>query len=73
MATHLGDKLGVTVGATPKYHAELAGEGIEYVWALSKNWFKRQPRTKRKSRGQFKDLVLKARAVTCCGANSKGC
>ena len=56
----LGDLLGVVVGATPKYHAELAGEGIEYVWALSKNWFKRQPLSKRRKRGDFKELVIKA-------------
>ncbi len=33
-----------------------------YVWALSKNWFKRQPLSKRKSRGQFKQLVAEARS-----------
>ena len=77
---HLGEKLQVTVGATPKYHAEIAGEGIEYVWALSKNWFKRQPLTKRKTRGQFKELVVEAlssevvrttKVVRGCGRRSR--
>lgn len=45
---------------TPKYHAELAGEGIEYMLALCKNWFKRQPLTMRKTRAQFKSLVEEA-------------
>jgi hypothetical protein len=54
---HLGEQLGVVVLSTPKYHAELAGEGVEYMWALCKNWFKRQPLNKRKSRADFKKLV----------------
>jgi hypothetical protein len=45
---------------TPKYHAELAGEGIEYMLALCKNWFKRQPLTMRKTRAQLKSLVEEA-------------
>ena len=77
---HLGEKLQGTVGATPKYHAEIAGEGIEYVRALSKNWFKRQPLTKRKTRGQFKELVVEAlssevvrttKVVRGCGRRSR--
>ena len=32
----LGTQFGVTVLLTPKYHAELAGEGVEYSWAHSK-------------------------------------
>ena len=30
---YLGTQLGVTVQLTPKFHAELAGEGVEYCWA----------------------------------------
>ena len=33
---YLGTQLGVTVQLTPKFHAELAGEGIEYSWAYAK-------------------------------------
>ena len=25
---------------SPKYHCEIAGEGIEYVWGLIKRWFR---------------------------------
>lgn len=40
---YLAKCLGTTAICTPKYHAELAGEGIEYAWGLAKNWFKRLP------------------------------
>ena len=30
---YLGSQLGVKVLLTPKFHAELAGEGVEYSWA----------------------------------------
>ena len=33
-------KLGVHVDRTPKCHCELAGEGIEYAWACSKNKYR---------------------------------
>ena len=33
---HLALQLGVEVQLTPKFYAELAGEGIEYDWAHSK-------------------------------------
>jgi hypothetical protein len=30
----LGTQLGVTVFLTPKFNAELAGEGVDYSWVL---------------------------------------
>jgi hypothetical protein len=36
---YLGTQLGVTVKLTPKFHAELAGEGVEYSWAHSKSFY----------------------------------
>ena len=45
----LGDKLGVKVESTPKFHCEMAGEGIEYDWGVCKakninvgHWMKRK-------------------------------
>jgi hypothetical protein len=35
---YLGTQLGVSVKLTPKFHAELAGEGVEYSWAHSKSF-----------------------------------
>ena len=38
-----GRLLGVTVDRTPKYHPEIAGEGIEYDLAASKLCYRRLP------------------------------
>ena len=40
---YLGSQLGVTVRLTPKFHAELAGEGVEYSWAHAKAYYRRMP------------------------------
>ena len=40
---YLATQLGVTVRLTPKFHAELAGEGVEYSWAHSKAYYRRMP------------------------------
>jgi glutamine synthetase type III len=39
MLQYIATKIGVTVLLTPKCHAELAGEGIEYMWACSKSTY----------------------------------
>jgi hypothetical protein len=59
---YLGTQLGVTVKLTPKFHAELAGEGIEYSWAHSKSFYRRLPLSQKKGRENFKQLV---RECTC--------
>ena len=59
---HLGTQLGVTVKLTPKFHAELAGEGVEYSWAHSKSFYRRLPLSQKKGRENFKQLV---RDCTC--------
>jgi hypothetical protein len=43
----VGTQLGVTVKLTPKFHAELAGEGVEYCWAHSKSFNRRLQNFKR--------------------------
>jgi len=40
---HVGQVLGVTVHITPKFHAEMAGEGIEYSWAVCKSVYRKMP------------------------------
>ena len=60
---HLGSQLGIQIDHTPKFHAELAGEGIEYAWAVSKNWYRKQPLTQKKGLQKFKDLVKKANGL----------
>ena len=37
----LAQKLGVKVMCTTKYHAEIAGEGIEYAWGVAKSLFRK--------------------------------
>ena len=32
-------QLGVAVDCSPKYHPEIAGEGIEFCWGIAKNWY----------------------------------
>jgi hypothetical protein len=55
---HLAAQQGTTVRLTPKFHAELAGEGIEYSWAHAKGHYRRSPLAlKKKGRESFKQLV----------------
>jgi hypothetical protein len=54
----LGAQLGVTVVLlTPKFHAELAGEGVEYCWAHAKLYYRRKPVSLKRGRENFKILV----------------
>ena len=42
---------------TPKYHCELAGEGIEYAWGLGKRYFRRLTRNKKGNKTKFMQVV----------------
>ena len=44
---------------TTKYHAEYAGEGIEYSWGAAKAMYRRYPLASKKGKEKFVDLVLK--------------
>jgi hypothetical protein len=59
---HLGTQLGVRVQLTPKFHAELAGEGVEYSWALAKSFYCCVPVSRKRGWENFKQLV---RECTC--------
>jgi hypothetical protein len=54
---YLGSQLGVVVNLTPKFHAELAGEGVEYSWAHAKAFYRRMPVSRKRGRENFKQLV----------------
>ena len=56
---HVGQCLGVRVVITTKYHAEYAGEEIEYSWGLSKSVYRRHPLAAKKGKENFNDLVNK--------------
>ncbi|KAG7337844.1 hypothetical protein IV203_012729 [Nitzschia inconspicua] len=58
--THLqvmANELKVHVMFTPKFHAEMAGEGIEYSWGFAKGSYRRKPLQKKRKRSDFEDLV----------------
>jgi hypothetical protein len=57
---HLAKKLGTHVLCSPKYHAKIAGKGIEYCWAIAKNWFERLPLSEWRTRQQFETKVKEA-------------
>ena len=59
---YLGSQLGVRVQLTLKFHAELAGEGVEYSWAHAKSHYRRVPVSRKRGRENFKELV---RECTC--------
>ncbi len=42
---------------TPKYHCELAGEGIEYAWGLFKKYFRQTAHAGKKGKAQFTSCV----------------
>ena len=53
----IGDEIKVRVFATPKFHAEIAGEGVEFTWAFSKGWYRRQPLSEKRKKETFQELV----------------
>jgi hypothetical protein len=54
---YLGSQLGVVVNLTPKFHAKLAGEGVEYSWAHVKAFYRRIPVSRKRGRDNIKQLV----------------
>ena len=48
---------GVKIDFAPKFHAELAGKGIEYSWGYSKGKYRREPLKLKKGRRNFVKLV----------------
>ncbi len=57
MLQYYGRMMGITIDRTPKCHCELAGEGIEYSWAASKNKYRRFPLSQKKGKDKFQKLV----------------
>ena len=60
---HLAKELGgrdatICIVFTPKYHCELAGEGIEYCWGAAKRLYRKLPLKKRRSWDSFRTSVL---------------
>ena len=55
-----GRLLGAIVIRSPKCHPEFAGEGIEYDWGCSKNFYRRLPILQKKGKETFRDSVRKS-------------
>ena len=49
----MGRKMGITIDRSPKCHAELAGEGIEYSWGCQKQWYKGLPLREKRGKELF--------------------
>ena len=49
--------LGVELERSPKYHPEIAGEGIEYAWALTKMNYRRMTITEKSTKDSFRKLA----------------
>jgi hypothetical protein len=57
MMEHIGKKLGVEVMLTPKCHAEIAGEGVEYMWACSKGAYRNLALKEKRGKENFNESV----------------
>jgi hypothetical protein len=58
---HVGKELGVSVIIAPKFHAEMAGEGIEYSWGGAKCVYCCKPlESKRKRQASVNDCTRRA-------------
>ena len=55
---HVGNELGVSVIILPKFHAELAGEGIEYSWGVTKKLYRHKPLQSKRSKEAFRAFVM---------------
>ena len=53
----IGAKYGYEIWFTPKYHCELAGEGIEYMWGYMKWIYRRIKKEKKSTKKIFEDCV----------------
>ena len=54
MLQHIANSIGVQVLLTPKCHAELAGEGVEYVWGRAKAEYRRLSLAQKRGKDNFK-------------------
>jgi hypothetical protein len=54
---YYAEQMGVKVDRSPKCHPEIAGEGIEYIWALAKLYYRMQSIERKRSKENFRKLV----------------
>ena len=56
----IAERRGVIIKPTPKYHCELAGEGIEYSWGFAKLRYRRVPLEGKNSATKFRACVAES-------------
>eukprot|EP00957_Ditylum_brightwellii_P120040 9160373-Ditylum_brightwellii.AAC.1 len=67
---HMGEAAGrnlgvsITIERSPKGHPEVAGEGVEYMWACVKFYMRTVPVGKRKTAAQFRREVILSLSTT---------
>ncbi len=57
MMQHIAKEIGAVVLLTPKCHAELAGEGVELLWACAKGAYRKMTLCQKKEKDNFKASV----------------
>jgi hypothetical protein len=57
MLQSMGREMNILVDRSPKCHCECAGEGIEYSWALMKNYYRRILLDKKRGKENFYNSV----------------
>jgi hypothetical protein len=65
----------ISILFTPKYHCELAGEGIEYCWGATKQIFRKLPLKKKSlgipSRPVLESASVRSRSTSTCSDDSQ--
>ena len=51
------DDLEFRLLTSPKYHCELAGEGVEYVWGLAKKFYRSKSIEMKRTKDKFQKIV----------------
>jgi hypothetical protein len=57
---HVASKYNIEIIYTPKYHAEIAGCGIEYIWGAAKAKYRSMPLKDKDKRDKFIDSIKEA-------------
>ena len=50
----------VSLLTSPEFHCEIAGEGIEYCWGLTKRFFRKKLLSEKNTKAKFNDMVIES-------------
>lgn len=57
MLQYNGEKLGSIIDRSPKCTPEIAGDAIEFDWAMAKMWYRKLPMDKKRKKDKFRKSV----------------